>query len=200
MAIVKANTRLPVETEGDIYSLINCNEIGCRRLGEMMDGVRARRSRGALRPILESSRAAVLAEIARLPKGSWRYEMTIDGYDEPITLAATTTIAEDAIHVDFAGTLARRALRHQQPARLHHRLFGLRPRLRRRAAGAEQRRLALRLRRDARRPIPSSTRCRRRRWPCATSSARCCRTSSSAACARRSPTASRPKAPPASNS
>ena len=36
MAIVKANTRLPVETEGDIYSLINCNEIGCRRLSEMM--------------------------------------------------------------------------------------------------------------------------------------------------------------------
>jgi N-methylhydantoinase B len=53
--------------------------------------------------ILESSRAAVLAEIARLPRGSWRYEMTIDGYDRPITLATTTTIAEDAVRVDFAG-------------------------------------------------------------------------------------------------
>ena len=56
--------------------------------------------------ILESSRAAVLAEIARLPRGSWRYEMTIDGYDTPITLAATTTIAEDGVRVDFAGTSA----------------------------------------------------------------------------------------------
>src|SRR5262249_6752289 len=54
--------------------------------------------------ILESSRAAVLAEIAKLPKGSWCYEMTIDGYDAPIMLAATTTIGEDAVRVDFAGT------------------------------------------------------------------------------------------------
>ena len=32
--------------------------------------------------------------------------MTIDGYDTPITLAATTTIAEDGVRVDFAGTSA----------------------------------------------------------------------------------------------
>jgi N-methylhydantoinase B len=27
-AMIKQNTRLPVETEGDIYSLMNSNEIG----------------------------------------------------------------------------------------------------------------------------------------------------------------------------
>ena len=104
MQIVKANTRLPVETEGDIYSLINCNEIGCRRLSEMMAEFGLSTLDDLSANILESSRAAVLAEIARLPRGSWRYEMTIDGYDTPITLAATTTIAEDAVRVDFAGT------------------------------------------------------------------------------------------------
>jgi N-methylhydantoinase B len=104
MQIVKANTRLPVETEGDIYSLINCNEIGCRRLSEMMAEFGLSTLDDLSANILQSSRAAVLAEIARLPRGSWRYEMTIDGYDTPITLAATTTIAEDAVRVDFAGT------------------------------------------------------------------------------------------------
>src|SRR5215831_10907199 len=104
MQIVKANTRLPVETEGDIYSLINCNEIGCRRLSEMMAEFDLSTLEDLSAHILDSSRAAVLAEIARLPKGSWRYEMTIDGYDAPITLAATTTIAKDSVRVDFAGT------------------------------------------------------------------------------------------------
>ena len=104
MAIVKANTRLPVETEGDIYSLINCNEIGCRRLSEMMAEFGLSTLEDLSAHILDSSRSAVLAEIARLPRGSWRYEMTVDGYDAPITLAATATISADAVTVDFAGT------------------------------------------------------------------------------------------------
>jgi N-methylhydantoinase B/oxoprolinase/acetone carboxylase alpha subunit len=37
MSVIRANTRLPVETEGDTYALISCNEIGCERLTEMMD-------------------------------------------------------------------------------------------------------------------------------------------------------------------
>ena len=45
----------------------------------------------------------------------------------------------------FHRYLAGRALRHQQPARLYHGLFGLRPRLRHRAPGAQQCRLALAL-------------------------------------------------------
>ncbi|MFX8860451.1 hydantoinase B/oxoprolinase family protein, partial [Acinetobacter baumannii] len=37
MAMIRANTRLPVDTEGDVYSLAACNDIGCVRLGEMVD-------------------------------------------------------------------------------------------------------------------------------------------------------------------
>jgi N-methylhydantoinase B len=54
--------------------------------------------------ICAKSRAAVLAEIAALPKGSWSNSMTTDGFDGPITLRATTTIKADGIHVDYTGT------------------------------------------------------------------------------------------------
>ena len=37
LAMVRQNTRQPVETEGDVYSLAACNDIGCFRLVEMMD-------------------------------------------------------------------------------------------------------------------------------------------------------------------
>jgi N-methylhydantoinase B len=106
LAILKANTRLPVETEGDVYSLVNCNEIGCRRLAEMMAEFELASLDGLAVHILGSSRAAVLAEIGKLPRGSWRYDMIIDGYDAPITLAATTTVSAHSIVVDFAGTSA----------------------------------------------------------------------------------------------
>ena len=54
--------------------------------------------------VCDSSRKAVLAEIAKLPKGTWHNSMTVDGYDEPVTLKATLTISETGIHVDFTGT------------------------------------------------------------------------------------------------
>src|SRR6516225_7959814 len=35
-AMIRANTRLPIDTIGDVYSLTACNDVGCRRLIEMM--------------------------------------------------------------------------------------------------------------------------------------------------------------------
>ena len=68
MAMIRANTRLPIDTVGDTYSLAACNDVGCQRLVEMMeefglDDLDRSPSTSAQR------RAAVLAEIAKLPRG-----------------------------------------------------------------------------------------------------------------------------------
>jgi N-methylhydantoinase B len=104
LAIIRANTRLPVDTVGDVYSLTACNEVGCTRLVEMMAEFGLQTLDTLADHICAKSEAAVLAEIAKLPKGSWSSTMITDGYDAPITLAATTTISDDGIHVDFSGT------------------------------------------------------------------------------------------------
>ena len=102
--IVRAGSRLPVELEGDIYSLCACNDAGAKRLTAMMDEFHL----DSLDPLAEfifaASRAATLAEIARLPRGTWHNEIWSDGYEEPIRLAAALTVADGAIEVDFAGT------------------------------------------------------------------------------------------------
>ena len=101
---IRAGSRLPVELEGDVYSLCTCNDAGAKRLAEMMGEFRM----DSLDPLAEfifySSRRATLAEIAKLPKGTYRAEIGSDGYDEPITLHAAMTISDDAIEVDYAGT------------------------------------------------------------------------------------------------
>ena len=56
--------------------------------------------------ICARSREAVLAEIAKLPRGTWHNSMTLDGYDAPVTLQAALTISDDGIHVDYTGTSA----------------------------------------------------------------------------------------------
>ena len=104
MSMIRANTRLPVDTEGDVYSLANCNDVGARRLIEMMVEFDLDSLDKLADHICDRSREGVLAEIAKLPHGSWSNSMTIDGYDEPVTLAAKTTISASGIHVDYTGT------------------------------------------------------------------------------------------------
>jgi N-methylhydantoinase B len=102
--IIRAGSRLPVELEGDIYSLCACNDEGARRLVRMMDEF----AMDSLFPladfIFDSSLRATTAEIAKLPRGTYSGEIHSDGYERPVALHACMTIAADAIEVDFAGT------------------------------------------------------------------------------------------------
>ena len=102
--MVKANSRLPVESEGDVYSLAACNDVGCRRLSEMMGEFGLDDLTELGNHIIKNSGDAVRAEIAKLPAGQYHNAMTIDGYDEPVELVATTTIDKTRIMVDFDGT------------------------------------------------------------------------------------------------
>ena len=102
--IIRAGSRLPVELEGDVYSLCACNDAGAKRLIEMMDEFGMDDLEPLANFIFDSSLRATLAEIARLPKGTYRGELWSDGYDEPIRLSAAMTVLDDAIEVDYAGT------------------------------------------------------------------------------------------------
>jgi N-methylhydantoinase B len=101
---IRAGSRLPVELEGDIYSLCACNDAGAHRLVEMMDEFEMDSLDPLALFIFESSHRATLAEIARIPPGTYRGEIWSDGYEEPVRLSAAMTVLEDGIEVDYAGT------------------------------------------------------------------------------------------------
>src|SRR6476660_8901115 len=65
MAMIRTNTRLPVDTEGDVYSLAACNDVGARRLVEMMEEFGIDTLDVLAEHIFARSREAVLAEIAK---------------------------------------------------------------------------------------------------------------------------------------
>jgi len=104
LMLIRANVRDPRAAEGDLYSLAACNELGGRALNEMLDdfGLEDLDRVGA--HIIGTSRAAMSREIGSLPDGSWRQEMTIDGYRQPVRLVAELVISGDRLTVDFTGT------------------------------------------------------------------------------------------------
>jgi N-methylhydantoinase B len=101
---LRAGSRTPVELEGDVYSLCACNDAGAKRLVEMMDEFAMADIDDLAGYIFDSSLAATIAEIAKLPRGTHAAEIRSDGYEAPVTLKAAMTIGADAIEVDFAGT------------------------------------------------------------------------------------------------
>ena len=102
--LLRGNVREPDQLIGDIYALATCNEIGHRRLVEMMNEFHLVDLTGIGDFILENSRRATLERIAALPRETATGAMRIDGFDRPIDLKVRLAIAEDRILCDFTGT------------------------------------------------------------------------------------------------
>jgi N-methylhydantoinase B len=104
LAILRANVRDSIAAEGDLYSLTACNKAGADSLLEMLDEFGLDGLDDVGRLIIDNSRAAMLDEIRKLPKGQWQYTMRIDGYDDPVDLVCQLTIRDDGIDIAFDGT------------------------------------------------------------------------------------------------
>ncbi|ANQ24673.1 5-oxoprolinase [Vibrio natriegens] len=102
--VIRTNVREPDLVVGDFYSLAACNDVGHNRLISMLDEVGLDNLEKLGDFILTRTHTAMVERFANLPKGSWGNEMLTDGFDEEIKLAASVTISEDNVHVDFAGS------------------------------------------------------------------------------------------------
>ena len=104
IALIRSNVREPDQLVGDVYALATCNEIGHRRLVEMMLEFGLVDLAGISDFILTHSRNATLERIAALPAGVAHGHMRIDGYDTPIDLVVKVSIENQRVLCDFTGT------------------------------------------------------------------------------------------------
>lgn len=102
--IIRGNVREPDQLIGDIYALATSNEIGHRRLIDMMEEFNLSDLDGIAAFILDNSRRATIERIAALPQKSATGEMTMDGFDRPITLKVKVSVEGDKIVSDFTGS------------------------------------------------------------------------------------------------
>lgn len=104
IAILRQNVREPDQVAGDVFALAACNDIGTRRLADMMDEYALADLQALADAIITTSRDATIARIAALTPGTASAQMRIDGHATPIDLCVTLTIAPDHILTDFTGT------------------------------------------------------------------------------------------------
>ncbi|RLA05354.1 MAG: hydantoinase B/oxoprolinase family protein [Gammaproteobacteria bacterium] len=102
--ILRHNVREADQVIGDLYSLSSCNEIGHRRLMEMMDEFGLDNLNKLREFIFSNSLRATLEQIKDLPEGSYHNELTADGYDGPVHIKVRLDVSEGQVLADFEGT------------------------------------------------------------------------------------------------
>jgi N-methylhydantoinase B len=104
VAVVRANVRTPDETVGDLYAQSACNAVGARRLAALLEEFGLDSVDPLSDEIVRRSEQAMRAAIAELPDGAYEHESWSDGFDEPVRLHVTVTVAGDELTIDFAGS------------------------------------------------------------------------------------------------
>lgn len=102
--LIRANVREPDQLIGDLFALSTCNEIGQRRLVEMLTEFALPDLTDVAGFILGHSRDATLARIAALPQASATGHMRIDGYAAPVDLQVAVSFNGDHVLCDWTGT------------------------------------------------------------------------------------------------
>lgn len=106
LRVLAANLREPGQVIGDCYSLAACNQVGHRRLTEMLAETGMDDLADLAAFVFERSGAATVERINALPQGRTVNEMRVDGYDAPLDLKVALTISNGTVHADYAGTSA----------------------------------------------------------------------------------------------
>lgn len=102
--IIRANVRVPQTVLGDVYAMISANEVGGKKLLEMMEDHDLSDLEGLSTAIIERSEQSMREAIRAIPDGTYRHEIDMDGFDEPIIVKLAITIDGDRMIADYGGT------------------------------------------------------------------------------------------------
>lgn len=104
LELVRANVRVPEQTIGDLMANATCTGVGARMLTEFMDEYGLVSIDPLADAIFELSERAIRDELTKIPPGTYRNRIEIEGHEKPLVLACTLDMRGDNAHVDFAGT------------------------------------------------------------------------------------------------
>ena len=106
IALLRANVRVPDMVLGDFHAQMAGGAVGGERLLEFMDEFGLTRLEGLADEIIGRTERAMRDAIRALRPGVYEYEITSDGFEEPIAIRVRCEVAGDEIAIDYAGSSA----------------------------------------------------------------------------------------------
>jgi N-methylhydantoinase B len=103
--IIRANSRQPLSSYGDLKGQINALELGARRLNRLLDEWGTATVAEAFREMKERAARQMRAHLRALPDGRFSADDWLDNdgiSDAPLSIALDLTISGDALTLDFS--------------------------------------------------------------------------------------------------
>jgi N-methylhydantoinase B len=107
MSLITTNVRTSREAQGDFQAQLAANNVGERRLKEIIAKYGPEKSVQYMEELIRYSERRMRARLAELPKGVFSFEDYLEGdglSDDLLKIAATVAINESGIVVDFTGS------------------------------------------------------------------------------------------------
>lgn len=107
LKMVLANVRAKKEVAGDLRAQVSANEIGLRRLAHLYSRYGAETIRFYIEKLIDYAEQRVLAELVKLPRGSFEAEDFLDDdgiTSQPVRLKVKVTLDGKSAIFDFTGT------------------------------------------------------------------------------------------------
>ena len=107
LALLLANVRTPDERRADLAAQSGAQVTGARRLAELAGRGGAAALERAAAALMDATYAQARALIAKLPRGTWRFEDALDDDglgNGPLPIRVVLTLGHGRVIVDFQGT------------------------------------------------------------------------------------------------
>jgi N-methylhydantoinase B len=109
VAILAANSRVPVSNYGDLNGQLNALDLGERRLADLLNDYGDATVEAAFEAFSNRAEALMRAAIGALPDGTYSFEDYLDNdgiTDEPLTIALDLVVAGENMTLDFSRSSA----------------------------------------------------------------------------------------------
>lgn len=99
-----AATRTPAERLGDLSAQLGANEVGARRVGQVIAREGVDRFQTVTAALLDYGERRMVAALAALPAGSYRFCDWMEWGEKDVAIRVVVTIGAGDLMADFAGT------------------------------------------------------------------------------------------------
>ncbi|MFQ5693675.1 MAG: hydantoinase B/oxoprolinase family protein, partial [Nitrospinota bacterium] len=104
LRVIRQNVRVPGHVEGDLISHMAAGKLAALRLQQMLDEYRLRDLDALASTIYQRSENAMREAIKKVPDGEYRFQVSTDGYDEPLVIRTEVRVRGSSILVDYTGS------------------------------------------------------------------------------------------------
>jgi N-methylhydantoinase B len=105
LTLIRANVRLPDRLIGDLMAMVSAGEVASERLLELVRDADLDDLSAVSAQMSRLTEASMRASIAKIPDGTYRSELELDGTDtEAINVKIAVVVKGETLTIDFGGT------------------------------------------------------------------------------------------------